>query len=186
MKIAIIDFEDSFTYNIFHLIEELGFEAEVLHYEHVTPKNINFFDKVILSPGAETPNEKSVFFDVLNDIVITKPTLGICLGFQILAIFFGNKLKKLANPMHGIASKIKIMQEDELFKNIENEFLVGRYHSWGVELTNNSLIELAISENDHQIMIYKHHFFPIYGFQFHPESILTPQGKNLLRNWLLL
>lgn len=184
MKIALIDFEDSYTYNIFHQVEELGFNVEVIHYEYVTPKNITFFDKVILSPGAETPSEKSSFFNVLNDVVLTKPTLGICLGFQILAVFFGNKLKKLDEPMHGISSKVNITKNDELFKKIKNGFLAGRYHSWGIQLTNNSLIELAISENDNQTMIFKHSYFPIYGFQFHPESILTPQGKKLMQNWL--
>lgn len=186
MKIAIIDFEDSFTYNIFHLVEELAYNVEVIHYENVTPKNITFFDKIILSPGAETPNEKSAFFNVLNDIVLTKPTLGICLGFQILAVFFGNHLKKLKKPMHGVSSNIKIIKNDELFKSIGNNFFGGRYHSWGIEFTNSSLIKLALSENDNQTMIFKHITFPIYGFQFHPESILTPKGKYLLKNWLIL
>ncbi|MCB9201754.1 MAG: aminodeoxychorismate/anthranilate synthase component II [Flavobacteriales bacterium] len=187
MNLAIIDFEDSFTYNIIHSVEKnKGINIELIDYKKMKINHLNQFDKIILSPGAETPKEKNISNNILSEIINTKPILGICLGFQIIADFFGESLVQLDKPKHGVQSELEILQKDEIFSNL-NSIKVGRYHSWSVNLKDKSeMIPLAKSKDDDCLMVFKHSKLPVYGVQFHPESILTPKGDLLLKNWIYL
>lgn len=186
MNIALIDFEDSFTYNLLHLFKELNQKITVINFCNINQKIIEKYDSFILSPGAETPNEKSHFmFFLKNMIKSNKPIIGICLGFQILAYYFQNNLALMKVPQHGVISKLKIIKYDIIFSQLPKKIYVGRYHSWKIILKKKSLIEtLAVSQNDLTPMIIKHKCLPIYGFQFHPESIITPNGKQFIKNWI--
>jgi len=189
MKLIIIDNYDSFTYNLVQLIEN------ILQTEIIVKKNDEFdiekiasFDKIVISPGPGIPIEAGNIIELIKRYSPTIPILGVCLGNQAIAEAFGGKLKNLSNCYHGIASQISILQEDPLFKDIPNLFLAGRYHSWIIDseaFPHQELEIIAVDENK-QIMACKHKKHPTYGVQFHPESILTPEGKQLIQNWLLL
>lgn len=186
MKIALIDFDDSFTYNLVSLIKELKQEIYVYNFLKINHKIIKEHEAFILSPGAETPNKKKKIMYFLEKIIKkNKPILGICLGFQILAYYFGNQFHKMKIAQHGTISQLKIIKNDFIFKELPKKIEVGRYHSWEVKFKKNNPLEvLAISINDQVSMVFKHKFNPIYAFQFHPESILTKNGKQLIENWI--
>lgn len=188
MKIALIDFNDSFTYNLFHLYKELNQKITIINYSNITTKIIEQYEAFILSPGSETPYEKINFINFFTQIInIKKPIIGICLGCQIIAYYFQNNLNLMKIPQHGVISKLKIIKDDIIFNRLPKKIYVGRYHSWRINIKKNSLIKiLAISQNDLAPMIIKHQLLPIYGFQFHPESIITPYGKQMIKNWINL
>lgn len=185
-SVLIIDNYDSFTYNIVHLLHECGEEVEVWKNDKFNLENVNDFDKIILSPGPGLPNESGLLMAVIEKYSTTKSILGICLGQQAIAEHFGGELFNLAHPMHGLATKIKIIKHEELlFRGIPSPFLAGRYHSWVVS-RNNFPVELEITSVDEAgiIMSFAHKTLKVRGVQFHPESILSEYGKEIIQNWL--
>ena len=184
MKIIVIDNYDSFTYNLVHYLEELGSKVTVKRNDEVEIKEIEEFDKIVLSPGPGVPNEAGLLKEIISFYSGSKSILGVCLGHQAIAEFFGADLINLKKVYHGVATNINIIKEDPIFKNLPNPLKVGRYHSWVVkEPLPDELEVLALDENG-QIMALKHKSLDIRGVQFHPESILTESGKSLLKNWL--
>ncbi len=185
MQLAVIDNYDSFTFNLVHYFEDLGASVTVFRNDEFDLKELDAFDKIVLSPGPGLPNEAGLLKEVIQTYATTKSILGICLGLQAIGEVFGGTLINLEKVYHGVATKIKIIEEDSIFKNIPDQIEVGRYHSWVISNDNfpPNLIITSVDENK-QIMSVKHSLFDVRGVQFHPESILTPFGKKILKNWL--
>ncbi len=185
MQLAVIDNYDSFTFNLVHYFEDLGASVTVFRNDEFDLKELDAFDKIVLSPGPGLPNEAGLLKEVIQTYATTKSILGICLGLQAIGEVFGGTLINLEKVYHGVATKIKIIEEDSIFKNIPDQIEVGRYHSWVISNDNfpPNLIITSVDENK-QIMSVKHSHFDVRGMQFHPESILTPFGKKILKNWL--
>ena len=185
MKIVVIDNYDSFTYNLVHYLEDLGATVTVFRNDEFELKELDAFDKIVLSPGPGIPDEAGLLKEVIKTYAKTKSILGICLGLQAIGEVFGGILINLEKVYHGVASKITIIENDTIFTNLPNEIEVGRYHSWVISNDNfpQNLIITSVDENK-QIMSVKHSVYDVRGVQFHPESILTPYGKKILENWL--
>lgn len=186
-KIVVIDNYDSFTYNLVHLLQECGQEATVLRNDKFDLGDLDEFDHILLSPGPGIPEEAGLLLDVIKRYGQSKKILGICLGMQAIAEVFGGELYNLEKPVHGTASKIQIVDKDEtLFGDLPQSFDVGRYHSWAVN-TGKLPAELRITATDQQgtIMALSHQSLAIKGVQFHPESVLTEYGKEMIQNWLI-
>ena len=191
MKIVIIDNYDSFTYNLAHLIKELG--AEVVVYRNDQPEvqalidnadNIEF-DKIVLSPGPGIPSEAGLLLDVIRTFAGKKPILGVCLGHQAIAEVFGAKLINLSDVFHGVATVGTQLGNDIVFSGLPMSIVMGRYHSWVVSRDNfPECLELTAESEGGQIMALRHKEYDIHGIQFHPESVLTPDGKKMINNWL--
>jgi len=186
-NILIIDNYDSFTYNLVHLVNELGLECEVWRNDKFELADVEQFDKIILSPGPGVPEEAGLLLDVIKTYAPTKSIFGVCLGQQAIAEAFGGSLHNLSRPMHGIATPIKVTDSGEqLFKDLPAVFNVGRYHSWVVAKDGlpDSLQVTAIDEQDGSIMALSHKTLDVRGVQFHPESVLTEHGKEMMANWI--
>jgi anthranilate synthase component 2 len=185
--ILIIDNYDSFTYNLVHLVNEIGLQCEVWRNDKFNIDDVAAYDRIILSPGPGIPSEAGLLLEVIEKYAPTKSIFGVCLGQQAIAEVFGGKLYNLSQPMHGIATPIKVTDKQEkLFFGLPESFKVGRYHSWVVDgnALPGSLTVTAIDEADNSLMALKHKEFDVRGVQFHPESILTEYGKELMQNWL--
>jgi anthranilate synthase component 2 len=184
-KILIIDNYDSFTYNLVHYLEDLDCEVIVKRNDQLSLEEVDAFEYIVLSPGPGIPEEAGLLKDIISMYAPTKKIFGVCLGQQAIAEVFGGSLINLEQVYHGIATAISISQEDPLFKDLPKEIKVGRYHSWVVnpEDLPNSLVATSFDENG-QIMSLRHTTFDISAVQFHPESVLTPDGKKILQNWL--
>ncbi|WP_310556541.1 aminodeoxychorismate/anthranilate synthase component II [Flavobacterium sp.] len=185
-KIVLIDNYDSFTYNLVHYLDDLNCKVTVFRNDEFDIDELKQFDKILLSPGPGIPDEAGLLKEVIKTYAPTKSILGVCLGQQAIGEVFGGSLTNLKKVYHGVATNIKITNPDAiLFKDLPNEFEVGRYHSWVVSNDNfpNDLIITSIDENG-QIMSLKHNKFDVRGVQFHPESVLTPNGKKILENWV--
>ncbi len=185
MKIVVIDNYDSFTYNLVHYLEDLGATVTVFRNDEFELKELEVFDKIVLSPGPGIPDEAGLLKEVIKTYAKTKSILGICLGMQAIGEVFGGTLINLEKVYHGVASKITIIENDTIFNNLPNEIEVGRYHSWVISNDNfpQNLIITSVDENKN-FMSVKHSVYDVRGVQFHPESILTPDGKKILENWL--
>lgn len=186
-KILIIDNYDSFTYNLVHLVNEVGLTCEVWRNDKFAISDVDAFDRIILSPGPGVPSEAGLLLEVIAKYAPTKSIFGVCLGQQAIAEVFGGSLYNLSRPMHGIATPIKVTDATEqLFKGLPGSFSVGRYHSWVVsrEGLPDSLTVTAIDEKDNSIMALRHKDYDVRGVQFHPESVLTEFGKEMMANWL--
>lgn len=184
--VLVIDNYDSFTYNLVHLINELGFEAVVWRNDKFAIEDVAAYDKILLSPGPGIPEEAGLLLEVIKTYAPTKSIMGVCLGQQAIAEVFGGSLLNLGRPMHGIATPITVLDENEAaFKGCTAPIAVGRYHSWVVNPADlpASLTVTAI-DGDGQIMALRHKEFDVCGVQFHPESVLTPDGKQMMKNWL--
>jgi anthranilate synthase component 2 len=191
MKIVIIDNYDSFTYNLAHLIKELG--AEVVVYRNDQPEvqalidnadNIEF-DKIVLSPGPGIPSEAGLLLDVIRTFAGKKPILGVCLGHQAIAEVFGAKLINLSDVFHGVATVGTQLGNDIVFSGLPMSIVMGRYHSWVVSRDNfPECLEITAESEGGQIMALRHKEYDIHGIQFHPESVLTPDGRKMINNWL--
>ena len=185
-KIVVIDNYDSFTYNLVHYLEDLNCEVTVFRNDEFEMDELQQFDKILLSPGPGSPDEAGLLKNVIKTYASSKSILGVCLGQQAIGEVFGGTLINLEKVYHGVATNIKITNTDDvLFKNLPNEFEVGRYHSWVVSNDDfpNDLIITSVDKNG-QIMSLKHNKFDVRGVQFHPESVLTPNGKKILENWI--
>jgi anthranilate synthase component 2 len=186
-NILIIDNYDSFTYNLVHLVNELGLECTVWRNDQFNIDDVDAFDKIILSPGPGIPSEAGLLLQVIEKYSSSKSIFGVCLGQQAIAEVFGGKLYNLKQPMHGIATPIKVTDEKErLFLGLPQSFKVGRYHSWVVDekAIPDTLTVTAIDEEDNFIMALRHKEYDVRGVQFHPESILTEFGKEMMANWI--
>lgn len=187
-KILILDNYDSFTHNIAHIIRELGAQVDIIRNDKISLDEVDRYDKILLSPGPGIPSEAGILLPLIRRYAPTKSILGICLGEQAIGEVFGATLINLDKVYHGVESTIKIVSADPLFEGLGAEFMAGRYHSWVVSLENfPSQMEItAIEQQTGQIMALRHREYDVRGVQFHPESILTPEGKQILKNWLTL
>jgi anthranilate synthase component 2 len=186
-KILIIDNYDSFTYNLVHLVNEIGLQCEVWRNDKFNLDDVEAFSHIILSPGPGIPSEAGLLLDVITRYAPTKSIFGVCLGQQAIAEAFGGQLYNLSRPMHGIATPIKVIDADEkLFAGLPQHFKVGRYHSWVVDHKGlpDVLTITAIDEQDTSIMALRHKHYDVRGVQFHPESVLTEYGRQMMQNWL--
>ncbi len=190
-KIVIIDNYDSFTYNLSHLVKELGASVEVLRNDKFQLPDLEKYDKIILSPGPGIPEEAGLLMDVIKTYAGKKPILGVCLGHQAIGEAFGGKLVNLSQVYHGIQSPVLVMKDadgkpkDYIFNGLPDHIEVGRYHSWVVTTEGfPSCLEITSVDKEGYIMALKHKELDIHGIQFHPESVLTPEGKTIVKNWL--
>lgn len=187
-KIIIIDNYDSFTYNLLHYLEDLDADVTVYRNDEFDIDELQKFDKILLSPGPGVPKEAGLLIEVIKTYAKTKSILGVCLGQQAIAEVFGGSLINLDKVHHGISSKITIVAPDEpLFNNLKSTIEVGRYHSWVVNPVEfPEVLEITSVDENNQIMSLRHRDLDVRGVQFHPESLLTPDGKQILENWLNL
>lgn len=185
MKIAIIDNYDSFVFNLVRYLNEIeNVETIVQRNDKISFEELNSCDAILLSPGPGIPTEAGKLIEIIDKFHAEKSILGVCLGHQAIAEYFGASLKCIESPMHGKSSLVRHQDEDELFNSIPIEFKVGRYHSWSIKAKIPSQIIATAYSNDNEIMAIKHKEFPINGVQFHPESILTPHGRTMINNWV--
>jgi anthranilate synthase component 2 len=186
MKILVFDNYDSFTYNLVHLVEKIiGEKAEVHRNDQIPLEEVKNYDKIILSPGPGIPTEAGLLLPLIKEYAASKSILGVCLGHQAIGQAFGGTLVNLSTVYHGVATPIKLSGDKSLFEGLPQELEVGRYHSWVVS-DEGFPEELEITARDANgfIMALQHKTFDVRGVQFHPESVLTPQGETILRNWL--
>jgi anthranilate synthase component 2 len=186
MKLLLLDNYDSFTYNLVHLIEKVSdIHIDVIRNDKISIDEVENYDKIILSPGPGLPKDAGVMPELIKKYGSKKSIFGVCLGLQAIGEAFGGSLKNLDTVFHGVATKIKIIEEDKLFDNCPKTFTVGRYHSWVVNSNNlpNDLIITSIDDEEN-IMSIKHQTLDVRGVQFHPESILSEYGETMLKNWL--
>lgn len=186
MKVLVFDNYDSFTYNIVHALRELGVNPDVVRNDQIELDKVEPYDKIIISPGPGIPEEAGVLLPLLKRYAGKKPILGVCLGHQAIGQNFGAALYNLPVVYHGISTPIKIDTEDYIFNGLPEEINVGRYHSWVVDKNGFPEDELEVIATDEKgaIMALRHKKYDIRGVQFHPESILTPDGMKILKNWL--
>ncbi|TAH39090.1 MAG: aminodeoxychorismate/anthranilate synthase component II [Bacteroidetes bacterium] len=187
MKILLIDNYDSFTYNLFHLLEQYpNAEVEVKRSDEIDPEGLQNYNAFVLSPGPGLPSESAMLLKLTRDCINTGKVLGVCLGHQALAEVRGAKLKNLHKVHHGLSLKTNVMQgDDPLFRNIPENFMTGRYHSWVIDPTSlPEEIRIIATDDEGNVMAIKYVHKPVWGIQFHPESILTEYGKELIFNWL--
>ncbi len=187
IKTAIIDNYDSFTYNLAHLVKELGAEVTVMRNDQFALSDLEPYDKLILSPGPGIPSEAGLLMDVIKTYAGKKPMLGVCLGHQAIGEAFGAKLKNLSDVFHGVATEGEQLANDPIFNGLPRRITMGRYHSWVVESDGlPDCLEITALSDEGQIMGLKHKNFDIHGIQFHPESVLTPDGRTIVGNFLKL
>ena len=185
MKIVIIDNYDSFTYNLNHLIKEIGAEVTVIRNDQFTLNQLEPFDKIVLSPGPGIPSEAGLLLDVIKTYKGRKPILGVCLGHQAIGEVFGGSLENLSDVFHGVATEGTQFSNDYIFDSLSKRITMGRYHSWVVSRENfPTCLEVTAVSDEGQIMALKHKNYDIHGIQFHPESVLTPEGKTIVRNFI--
>ncbi|MGY6561245.1 MAG: anthranilate synthase component II [Luteibaculaceae bacterium] len=188
MNIALIDNFDSFTYNLAHYLEEFCDKVTVYRIDKVDFPTLHMYDGLLLSPGPGLPNEFKNLLPLINHFYQSKPILGVCLGLQAIWMQLGGKLINLQNVLHGVTKPCNVIHGfDPLLENIPTIFDSGRYHSWAADVNHKPEdIEILASDFDEIPMIIRHRTYPMYGIQFHPESVLTPVGKQLIKNWINL
>lgn len=185
MKIVIIDNYDSFTYNLSHLLKELGAEVEVVRNDKFELKDLEQYDKIVLSPGPGIPSEAGLLLDVICTYVGRKPILGVCLGHQAIGEVFGASLENLKEVYHGVQTEGTQLGNDYIFDGLPERVMMGRYHSWVVAKDSvPECLEVTAMSDDGEIMAMRHRQYDIHGIQFHPESVLTPDGKTIVGNFL--
>ena len=187
MKIVIIDNYDSFTYNLSHLVKELGAEVTVLRNDQFQLSDLEPYSKIILSPGPGIPAEAGLLLDVIRTYAGKKPSLGVCLGHQAIGEVFGAQLENLSDVFHGVATPCHLVADDAIFSGLERDITIGRYHSWVVSREQfPDCLEITAVSDEGQVMALRHRELNIRGIQFPPESVLTPDGKKMLQNWMFL
>ncbi len=184
-NILVIDNYDSFTYNLVHYLEDLNCQVTVVRNDQLQLEDVEPFEKIVLSPGPGIPDEAGLLKPIIKTYASTKSILGVCLGMQAIGEVFGATLENLDIVYHGIQTKVHITSKDEiLFKGLPPTIEVGRYHSWVVKGELPTCLEITSVDENQQIMALRHKEFDIKGVQFHPESVLTPDGKTMLKNWI--
>ena len=184
-KIVIIDNYDSFTYNLSHLVKEQGAEVQVLRNDQFELRALEAYDKIILSPGPGIPSEAGLLCDVIRTYAGRKPILGVCLGHQAIGEVFGARLQNLTQVFHGVATPCQIVADDPIFEGLERTITVGRYHSWVVATEElPACLEVTALSDEGQIMALRHRQYDVHGIQFHPESVLTPEGRTIIKNFI--
>ena len=185
MKVLVIDNYDSFTYNLVHYLEDLNCEVSVKRNDKLTLEEVDAFKKIVLSPGPGIPDEAGLLKAIIKTYAPTKSILGVCLGQQAIGEVFGGSLINLDDVYHGVATQVNITVDDEsLFKNMDKSIEVGRYHSWVVDSKLPEVLEATSFDSNGQVMSLRHRFYDVKGVQYHPESVLTPNGKQILENWI--
>ena len=191
MKILVFDNYDSFTYNLVHLIEKIWQQkVEVYRNDELPLEKVKSFDKIVLSPGPGIPEEAGLMLPLIKEYASTKSILGVCLGHQAIAEAFGGRLENLSTVYHGVATPVRIgvrktRAGSPLFEGLPDEIEAGRYHSWIVSDEQfPEELEVTARDEHNYIMGLQHRTYDVKGVQFHPESVLTPQGEKIMRNWL--
>lgn len=188
MKILVFDNYDSFTYNLVHLVEKIMHtKVDVYRNDQIALENVKEYDKIILSPGPGIPEEAGLLLSLIKEYAATKSILGVCLGHQAIGEAFGGKLVNLSTVYHGVSTPIKIDETKNapLFEGLPETLEVGRYHSWIIAEENfPEELEITARDENNYIMALQHKTYDVQGVQFHPESVLTPMGEDILRNWL--
>lgn len=185
MKILVIDNYDSFTYNLVHYLEDLNCDVTVLRNDKLELEDVEPFDKIVLSPGPGIPDEAGLLKPIIKKYAPTKSILGVCLGQQAIGEVFGGSLINLDEVYHGVATKVNISVDDEpLFNGLDKIIEVGRYHSWVVDSNLPDDLEATSFDENGQVMSLRHKTYDVKGVQYHPESVLTPFGKQILKNWI--
>lgn len=191
MKILVFDNYDSFTYNLVHLVEKiLHYKVEVHRNDQIPLEQVKEYDKIILSPGPGIPEEAGLLLPLIKEYASSKSMLGVCLGHQAIGQAFGGTLTNLTSVFHGVATPVKVKDKrlkvkGDLFEGLPDEFEVGRYHSWVVDRKGfPEELEITAEDETGFIMALQHKTYDIQGVQFHPESVLTPSGEQIMRNWL--
>ncbi|OUR94284.1 aminodeoxychorismate/anthranilate synthase component II [Flavobacteriales bacterium 34_180_T64] len=184
-QVLVIDNYDSFTYNLVHYLEDLGCMVTVMRNDRLSIDDVKPFDNIVLSPGPGIPDEAGLLKPIIATYASTKRILGVCLGQQAIAEVFGAELINLDTVYHGVATTVTRCVEDEpLFFGMDKSMEVGRYHSWVVHPNLPDALEATSFDENGQVMSLRHRIYDVKAVQFHPESVLTPQGKQLLENWL--
>lgn len=179
-----IDNYDSFTYNLVHYLEDLDSEVTVKRNDQLTLDEVEPFDYIVLSPGPGIPDEAGLLKDIIKKYAPTKRIFGVCLGLQAIGEVFGGTLVNLDKVYHGVATTITVTKDDPIFKGLPKNLQVGRYHSWVVDPNVPEVLEITSVDENGQIMSLRHKEYDVTAVQFHPESVLTPEGKQMLKNWL--
>ncbi|TVP49212.1 MAG: aminodeoxychorismate/anthranilate synthase component II [Mongoliibacter sp.] len=186
MRILVLDNYDSFTYNLVYIIRQLGYSAQmdIFRNDKISIDKVALYDKILLSPGPGIPSEAGIMPELLRLYAESKDILGVCLGHQAIGEAFGGTLTNLSEVVHGLASEVSV-EEDLLFEGLPKTFKIGRYHSWVInEKDLSPELEITARTPDGQIMGVRHKKYKVRGLQFHPESVLTEHGVEIMRNWL--
>ena len=187
MKILVFDNYDSFTYNLVHLVEKIVDDTvEVFRNDQIPLEDVKRYDKIILSPGPGLPRDAGLMLPLIREYATTKSILGVCLGHQAIGEAFGGKLVNLSTVFHGVATPLRITRTDsQVLQGLSGDIEVGRYHSWVVSDEEfPDTLEVTARDDNNYIMALQHKTFDVQGVQFHPESVLTPKGEQMMRNWL--
>lgn len=184
-KVLVIDNYDSFTYNLVHYLEDLNCDVTVVRNDKLNLEDVEPFDKIVLSPGPGIPDEAGLLKPIIERYAPSKSILGVCLGQQAIGEVFGGSLINLDDVYHGVATKVTICVDDEtLFNGMGKNIEVGRYHSWVVNPNLPDCLEATSFDENGQVMSLRHREYDVRGVQYHPESVLTPHGKQILKNWI--
>lgn len=185
MKILLLDNYDSFTYNLVHYIEGFDLSVDVMYNDKVDLEQVESYDKIVLSPGPGLPKDAGKLMELIGAFHESKPILGVCLGFQALVEFYGGKLFNQELVKHGVAEKAKFNQDSRLFENTADEFKIGLYHSWAAQPSSFPEVFMITGNSENGvIMAFEHQNLPIAGVQFHPESILSEHGFQIVENFI--
>ncbi|MCO4821867.1 MAG: aminodeoxychorismate/anthranilate synthase component II [Flavobacteriaceae bacterium] len=185
MKVLVIDNYDSFTYNLVHYLEDLNCDVTVIRNDKLSIEEVKPFHKIVLSPGPGIPDEAGQLKAIIKEYASSKSILGVCLGQQAIGEVFGGTLINLDEVYHGVATKVSIVVDDEsLFEGLDKKIEVGRYHSWVVDPNLPDCLQATSFDQNGQVMSLRHKFYDVKGVQYHPESVLTPDGKKILENWV--
>ena len=185
MKILVIDNYDSFTYNLVHSVKKFANDITVVRNDGILLEEVDQYDKILLSPGPGVPDEANLLKPIIEKYAATKSIFGVCLGQQAIGEVFGGTLLNTQEVFHGVKSDITVIKDDILFNNLPKELEVGRYHSWVVSTENfPEDLEITAVGPKGEIMALRHKIYDVRGVQFHPESILTPLGDEMIKNWL--
>ncbi len=192
MRILLFDNYDSFTYNLFHCLKKLtDTPVDVIRNDKITLEEVNKYDKIVLSPGPGLPVTSGILLPLIKEYAPSKSILGVCLGHQAIGESFGGTLTNLERVFHGVATTISVhertMKENDVFKELPHSLEVGRYHSWIVNKEDfPKELEITATDENGTIMALRHKTYDVQGVQFHPESVLTPAGMDMMKNWLAL
>lgn len=185
MKVLLFDNYDSFTYNLLHILKEIGVSTEVYRNDRIALDEVERFDKIILSPGPGIPEEAGILLPLIRRYAPHKSILGVCLGEQAIGEAFGASLENLSEVYHGVQTPVKLVAPDYLFDGMEETLMVGRYHSWVVRRSGlPDCLTVTAEDEEGRIMALRHKTYDVHGVQFHPESILTSQGKRVVENFI--